>query len=90
MTVIKGIDFEALAGHIKEAKNRRLKQPTTVGTSDQVVVDFGGLAFGSIAGATAGASADHPEHSKDLKALARTYFGISNHDDLWCKMPRLY
>ena len=84
MTIITGVDFEVLAGLIKAAKDRRLDRPTTIGTSDQVVVDFGGLAFEPAGPVADQAEADHPEHSKDLKSLARTYFGISNHDDLWC------
>ncbi|KAG9018544.1 hypothetical protein FRB90_011520 [Tulasnella sp. 427] len=84
VTVIQGFDAAKLSEDIKEAKERRIKTPATLDTSDQVVVDFGDLVIMDTEDdaqpekATAGVGETH-----DPAEVARRMFGLAEEDDLW-------
>ncbi|KAG8893811.1 hypothetical protein FRC01_013343, partial [Tulasnella sp. 417] len=82
VTVIQGFDAAKLRDDIQEAKERRVKTPATLDTSDQVVVDFGDLAIMDVEEAKPEKGGEGLE-SRDPASVARRKFGISEDDNLW-------
>ncbi|KIO34033.1 glycosyltransferase family 1 protein [Tulasnella calospora MUT 4182] len=65
------------------AKERRVKTPATLDSSDQVVVDFGELAIMNMEEAKPETGAQQGSESRDPAEVARRKFALPEGDDLW-------
>jgi len=84
IAIIQGIHANALQNAIEAAKARRHVSPTTQETGDQVVVDFGELAFAEQVEVVESGDGTKMK-GKDIKANARRYFALPHDEDIWCE-----
>jgi hypothetical protein len=89
IAIIQGIHANGLADAIEAAKARRAAKATTQEIEDQVIVDFGELAFAEQVEVVSSNDGTKLK-GKDVKADARRYFALPHDEDVWCEFLRPY